>query len=198
MLTTFVFIKKQNFKITKINLLEKLQEKKFRWLSFEKKFISSKINLSSYFCTKYKLNYFTYLRLTRRILKISLVVGKVFGCGLTNYISLDTSKRNKSGLNEKYNLKLLSWKDSRFFYGSLLKCRRNFTSYTIWLRNVFYNEIVEKTFLLFSNWSGIVSYFSNLEINQLKKRLLKKKKKNFFFLRKKPRVFSKITLKNLN
>ncbi|MBP7859348.1 50S ribosomal protein L19 [Patescibacteria group bacterium] len=73
-----------------------------------------------------------------------------FGLGLHGYYNLDLSKKQRLTTRNNYVSKLQIKKDSRFFYGVIIARKLNFLNSTITLRNVFYNEVMEKTFPVFS------------------------------------------------
>ena len=89
-------------------------------------------------------------------------------------------------------------KDSWFFFGLCLFKKNNFFNTTLTIRNVFYNEIIEKTFFLFNIRNKIVTKLFKEEFSNCPSVVKNiKKKKNFSFIWKKPRANSKFLLKEI-
>jgi ribosomal protein L19 len=83
-------------------------------------------------------------------------------------------------------------RDTRYFYGLVISRKINFLSTTLKIRNVFYNEIMEKTYPIFNIRNTLVS---ELPLNTLTHFLTiflknKKKKKTFYHIRDYPRAMS--------
>lgn len=110
--------------------------------------------------------------------------GTFFGLATHTYYSLELSKKQKLMKRNPYKSKLQVKKDSRFFYGLVLSRRINFLSSTITIRNVFYNQIMEKTFPLFSVRNTLVGELEQGSFTHFLATFLKntKKKKNFFHI----------------
>jgi len=85
---------------------------------------------------------------------------------------------------DNYIAKLQIKKDSRFFYGFVLSRRLNFLSSTLTLRNVFYNEIMEKTFPLFSIRNTLVGEIARKNVKHFLAPYITniKYKKRFFYI----------------
>lgn len=142
------------------------------------------------------LNYLTYLPCSWRIIRSLVQPGTFFGLATHTYYSLELSKKQKLMKWNHYLAKLQVKKDSRFFYGLVLSRRVNFLSTTVTLRNVFYNQIMEKTYPIFSIWNTLVGTLQKGTYKHFLATFLKnrKKKKNFYHIRNYPRAFGRITL----
>jgi len=145
-------------------------------------------------------NYLEYPYITRKIIKNLIVPGKFFGLALHSYYSLELTKKMKLTKWNFYINKLQIKPDTRFFYGLIISWKLNYLSTTVTLRNVFYNEVMEKTFPLFSIWNTLVGNLSDYNIKHFLSNFLRntKNKKWFFNIWNHPRAISRITLTDLN
>lgn len=132
------------------NILVELQAKKLlRMRLGSKSFI--KFNLTRSFDPKLAFNYIDYPSTMRRSIRLLYTTGDFFGLGLHTYYSNEISRKQKLLNQNYYNTKLQVKSDSRYFYGLVISRRINFLSTSLTIRNVFYNEIMEKSFPLFSS-----------------------------------------------
>lgn len=177
------------------SILEVIQHKKVIRL-WSSAWSNIKWNLSKTFLWKFDFNLFDYPLITRFLIKKIYQAGIFFGLGVHTYYSLDFSKKIKLTTKNFHKLKLNSKKDSWFFYGLAISWHLNFLSSTIKIWNVFYNQIIEKTFPLFSIRNTLVGEINSKRLEHFLTFLLKNKwqKKNFFSLRNHPRMISRITL----
>lgn len=175
-------------------LLDLISKKKLKKLLFLPKF-SAKMGLFKFYQPAVKGNYVNYSFLINRIFKALFVSGSIIGIGHTNYYSLDFSKKNKSLSKKKYLNKLNVKKESWFFYGICISKKNKMLASTVKLWNVYYNEIIEKTFLLFNPRNSVLETLKPTLLINASKYDGHSLKKKWFFLRKKPRQYSKITLR---
>ena len=166
-----------------------IEQKKLRWLLSSEKFLP-KFNLSQNFSIN-NIIYLFYFWINWILVKQSFKSSRFIGIGFSYYYTFGLSKRQLSLNWNKYKLKLINKKDSWFFYGIILSVRNWFVQSTVTIWNVFYNEIIEKTFFLFNIWNTLtqsipLDFFKNFS---LKKNFWKRSKN--FFLRKLPRLYSK-------
>lgn len=186
---------KYSYISTWLNLLKKLQVKKFTRIWNSKK---SEIKYLFLWTFQKKNNnlYLNIPSLIQRILKQYIKPGIFFGLGVRGYYTLDTSKKVWWTIKNKYKIKLQVKKDSWFFYGLVIAWKLNFLSSTITLWNVFYNEIMEKTFPLFSIRNTLVGEIKSSNLKHFFSIYLKNKweKKKFFYVWNYPRAVNKIIL----
>lgn len=178
------------------NIIQLLQLKKFNE-QLENDIYSSKFKFKFFFDNIYECNYISYNIITRRIFWHFYKSGNFIGINFMSHYQLDLSKRTWSLQKNLFMLKILSKKDSRFYYGLCVAKKNNFLASTALIWNVFYNEIIEKWLFLFSDRNESISQISFYSINQI---IFSKFKKNnfwwkFFFLRSKPWADSKIWFK---
>lgn len=177
------------------NTLVKLQNK---WLSRLDLFESNRVEFDfSWSLDKFRnLNYLEYPPATRKIIKNLITPGRFFGLALHSYYSLELSKKMKLTKWNFYISKLQVKPDTRFFYGLIISWKLNYLSTTVTLWNVFYNEVMEKTFPLFNIWNTLVSDLSGFHVKHFLSTFLRntKNKKRFFNIRNHPRATSWITL----
>ena len=180
----------------KPNILFHLQVKKFHRLRQLPKF-DVKFNFSRSYNRKLYLDYLDYPVVILWIFWTIFKTGIFFGLGVHGYYTLDLSKKQKFGGRADYFSKLQIKKDSRFFYGVVLTRHLNFLSSTLKIRNVFYNEIMEKTLPLFSIRNTLVSELPRAGVKHFLAPYISriKKWKKFFYLWNYPRAECKITLK---
>lgn len=188
---------KSNYK-TSPNVLVKLQSKRL-----------AKMNLTSPMKVEFdfmkaadkvwNFNYLDYPFATRRIIKKLIIPGKFYGLALHSYYSLELSRKTKLINWNFYTTKLQVKPDTRFFYGLIISWKLNYLATTITIWNVFYNEIMEKTFPLFSVRNTLVSDLSSFWIKHFLSTFLRniKNKKKFFNIWNHPRSTSRVTLSNL-
>lgn len=157
-----------------------------------------KWNLNRSFDKTIDYNLFDYPNSTWRVIKLIYKPGIFFGLGTHGYYSLDVSKKQKLTTKNFHKLKLNIKKDSRFFFGLVISRHLNFLSSTFKIWNVIYNEIIEKTFPIFSMRNTLVSELQNNWIKHFLSFFLKRKwnKKRFFSIWNHPRMVSRITLVN--
>ncbi len=175
--------------------LQLLQHKWVFWLwNLEKTDI--KWDVSSTFNKNLDIYLFDYPPLTRRVIKFLYQPGVFFGLAAWSYYSGDFSKKRKLTTKNFYKLKLSTKWDGKFFFGLLISRHLNFLSSTVKIRNVFYNEIIEKTFFLFNNWNSLVGNLQNTKMWHFLAFFLKnrRRKKKFLSIRQHPRVISWIVL----
>lgn len=103
-----------------------------------------------------EFNYFEYPRLSWKLFRLIFTNSDFFGLGQHSYYTLEISKKHWLSTKNYYLTKLNIKKDSWFFYGLVVSWKINFLSSTITLWNVFYNEIMEKTFPIFSSRNTLV------------------------------------------
>lgn len=188
---------KDNYKISS-NVLVKLQNKKLARMALTE---PSKVEFDF---TKAKdrfwnFNYLDYPFATRRVIKKLIVPGKFYGLALHSYYSLELSRKVKLTNWNFYVTKLQVKPDTRFFYGLVISWKLNYLSTTITIWNVFYNEIMEKTFPLFNVWNTLVSDLSSFWVKHFLSTFLRnvKNKKKFFDIWNHPRSTSRVTLVDL-
>lgn len=177
----------------KKNILFFLSQKKLIWLMWNPK-ATVKFNLMVALKNKYQINYFLYFYISRKFFKYILKKTKIFGIATPSFYNFSSQKKQKLSSKNLFKIKLLSWKDNRFFFGIVLKIKKRFLNSTITIRNVFYNEIIEKTFFLFNVWNTVSQ---SLNISEVKQNFFKKsikKKSNYFFLWSYPWSYSKVLL----
>lgn len=155
-----------------------------------------KWNLTNCFIWKIDFNLFDYPLVTRWLIKEFYFPGIFFGLGVHSYYSFDFSKKFKLTTKNFHKLKLNIKKDSWFFYGLAISWRLNFLSSTIKIWNVFYNQIIEKTFPIFSIRNTLVGEINSKRLEHFLTFFLKNKwwKKKFFSLWNHPRMISWIVL----
>lgn len=183
--------------LLKKNLVEILEQKKFWWLMYNPKAFS-KYNLLNALQRDNKsyLNLCEYSTVNWWVIRQIFWNSKLLGIGVPSYYTFGVSKRQKLLNWNLYQLKLTSKKDSWFFFGLVISVRNWFLNSTVLIRNVFYNEIVEKTFLIFNIWNILLQ---SISINLVKQSFFKKrlrKKTKLFFLWTLPRIYSKFILLN--
>lgn len=139
-------------------------------------------------------NYLYFFHCNRKIISLILKKTKIFGIGSPSYYNFGVLKWQKSSSLNKYQLKLNSWRDSWFFFGIVLKTKWNFlnSSLTVW--NVFYNEVIEKSFFLFNIRNILSQSISIFDTKQIFFKKSFKKKTTLYHIWKWPRAFSKITI----
>lgn len=142
------------------------------------------------------INLLTYTPCSWKLIRTLVKPGTFFGLATHTYYSLELSKKQKLMKRNPYKSKLQVKKDSRFFYGLVLSRRINFLSSTLTIRNVFYNQIMEKTFPLFSVRNTLVGELEQGTFTHFLATFLKntKKKKNFYHIWNYPRAFGWIAL----
>lgn len=179
----------------KKNLIEVLEQKKFWWLILNPKALS-KYNLLKASNISNKINLYEYSLINWWLLREVFWNSKILGIGTPSYYTFGLSKWQKLLNWNWYQLKLTGKKDSWFFFGIILSVWNWFLNSTVIVRNVFYNEIIEKTFFVFNIWNILIQTISVNSVKQsfFKKRLRKKTK--LFFLRSLPRIYSKFLLLN--
>lgn len=187
-------LKFSNYK-TSPNLLCNLQVKKLIWFSDLSR-ASVRFQFTDALDLKLDFNYLHYPWIARWIFWLMFTKSDFFGLGLHGYYSLEISKKQKLANWNLYLSKLNIKKDSWFFYGLVISRHINFLSSTITLRNVFYNEIMEKTFPIFSTWNTLVGHlqvgsFKHFLSNFLRNRKFKKKLRSIWNY---PRATCRITL----
>lgn len=175
--------------------LEAIQHKKVVWL-WTSAWSHIKWNLSKTFFKKLDFNLFDFPLVTWILIKKIYHTGIFFGLGVHSYYSLDFSKKIKLTTKNFHKLKLSTKKDSWFFYGLVISWHLNFLSSTIKIWNVFYNQIIEKTFPLFSIRNTLVDEINSKRLEHFLTLFLKNKwdKKKFFSLRNHPWMVSRIIL----
>lgn len=137
-----------------------------------------------------------YSRIAWKLFRTIFTKSDFFGLGLHGYYSLEISKKQKLSTKNFYLTKLNIKKDSWFFYGLVICWRINFLSSTVTIWNVFYNEIMEKTFPIYSIRNTLVGNlqpgtFRHFLSSFLKNRKLKKKLRSIWNY---PRATCRITL----
>lgn len=175
------------------NILSSLEYKKLNKLLENPKALV-KFNLTKALNKYTNFNLLKFVYISWRIIKLILKGIKIFGVGVPSYYTFGSSKRQKLISKNPFKLKLSCKKDSRFFFGIVLSKWNWFLNSSIIVWNVFYNEIIEKTFFIF-NERNILS--QNVDINVTKQIFFKKKlkkKSTCFYLRSFPRIYSKIIL----
>lgn len=130
-------------------ILNLLSKKKINNFFLSQKFLF-KMNLVNFYQPKITLNYSVYPILLNKIIRQFLRAGTIIGVGHNNYYSLEFSKKFKFDKKKLYLSKLNVKKESRFFYGICISKKNNLLNSTITLRNVYYNEIIEKSFFIFN------------------------------------------------
>ena len=177
------------------NLLFLIQSKRLRRFRTSTK-AAIKIDFTASFDKILNYNYIDFPPAARWIVWIIFTAGGFFGLGIHGYYSIDLSKKQRLASKNNYLSKLHLKKDSWFFYGVLMTRKLNFLNSTITLRNVFYNEIMEKTFPIFSIWNSLLGALPALSIQHFLSPYLRNKryKKKFFYLRNYPRAVSRIVL----
>ena len=177
------------------NFITILEQKKFRWLLLNPKALT-KYNLTKALTKNSKLNLLIYPVINRWVIWQLYSNSKILGVGIPTYYTFGLSKWQKLLNKNWYQLKLAGKKDSWFFFGLVISIKNWFLNSTLIIRNVFYNEIVEKTFFVFNIRNVLIQSISLNMVKQsfFKKRLWKKTK--LFFLWKLPRIYSKFILLN--
>lgn len=175
------------------NILFKLEQKKLnKFLENPKALV--KFNLSKAFDETSNLNYLNYYYISWRLIRLILKKTKIFGIGVPSYYALGTSKWKKLTSISPFQLKLSFKKDSWFFFGIVISKKNWFLNSSLIIWNVFYNEIIEKTFFLFNEWNVLSQ---DVDIKSTKQIFFKKwlwKKSKLFFLWSFPWVYSKVLL----
>jgi ribosomal protein L19 len=174
-------------------ILFKLEQKKLNRLLENPKALV-KFHLTKALNERWNFNYLRYFYISRKIIKLIFKKLKIFGIGIPSYYIFGSSKWQKLVSKNPYKLKLSVKKDSWFFFGIVISKKNWFLNSSLIIRNVFYNEIIEKTFFLF-NERNILSQNININLTKqifFKKRL--KKKSTLFYLRSFPWVYSKVIL----
>jgi ribosomal protein L19 len=175
------------------NVLEYIEQKKLVWLIRNPKALV-KYNLTKALNEVNQINYLYFFYCNKRLVSLILKKTKIFGIGSPSYYNLGLSKWQKSSSMTKYQLKLNSWKDSWFFFGIVLRTKWNFLNSSLIVRNVFYNEIIEKSFFLF-NIRNVLSQSNNVfDTKQIFFKKTIKKKTTLYNIRSCPRAYSKITI----
>ncbi len=177
------------------NLLFWLQIKKFWWLRNSAR---AMVKLP-FLLTPRTYSFSSYLEFPLTSWKIiwqKLTSGIFFGLGLHGYYNLDLSKKQRLTTRNNYVSKLQIKKDSRFFYGVIIARKLNFLNSTITLRNVFYNEVMEKTFPVFSIRNTLVGPILKNRLRHFLSPYLwnKRYKKKFYYLRNYPWAVNRIVL----
>lgn len=142
------------------------------------------------------INYFEYSRLSRWLFRIIFSKSDFFGLGQHSYYTLDISRKQRLSTKNFYLTKLNIKKDSWFFYGLVVSRKINFLSSTVTLWNVFYNEIMEKTFPIFSIWNTLVGHLKVGTFKHFLSNFLRnwKYKKKLWAVWNYPRAICRITL----
>lgn len=179
----------------KKNLIELLEQKKFWWLMMNPKALN-KYNLFKALNKSTKSQLFDYCLLNWWLIWQIFWSSKIIGFGTPSYYTFGLSKWQKLLNWNWYQLKLTGKKDSWFFFGVVLSVWNWFLNSTVIVWNVFYNEIIEKTFFIFNIWNILIQ---PILLESVKQSFFKKwlwKKKKLFFLRFLPRIYSKFILLN--
>ena len=179
--------------LNKKNCIEILEQKKFWWFLFNPKALT-KYNLNKVLKKSSSLILLNYPIINRKLIRYSFLQSRIIGVGTPTYYTFGVSKWQKLLNNNKYQLKLSGKKDSWFFFGIVISMRNWFLNSTFIIWNVFYNEIIEKTFFLFNTWNVLIQ---SISVNSVKQSFFKKwlkKKAKLFFLWKLPRIYSKFIL----
>ena len=167
------------------------QKKLWRFISNPKFYV--KFNLQKTFGID-NINYLLYFWINKWLIRNVFSGSKFLGFGTPNYYTFGLSKRQRSLNWNKYKLKLTYKKDNWFFYGIVISLRNWFLHSTVTIRNVFYNEIVEKTFFLFNIWNVLIQTISTDFLKQAN--IIKSiwKRSKFFHLWRLPWLYSKFSL----
>lgn len=177
----------------KKKILNLVEQKKLNWLIWNPKALI-KYNLIKAFNPFSQLNYLSNFYCNWWLINLTFTTTKLIGVGAPVYYSFGPIKWQKTNLWNQYQLKLNIWKDNWFLFGIVIKIKKKFltTSLTIW--NVFYNEIIEKTFFLFNVRNVLNQTISIPEVKQIffKKKIWKKTK--LYFIWSYPRSYSKVVL----
>lgn len=155
-----------------------------------------KFNFNRSFDVNLDFNYIDFPMSMWRAIRLIYKSGIFFGLGLHTYYSNEISWKQKLLNKNYYTSKLQIKKDSRYFYGLVLSRKLNFLSTTVTLRNVFYNEIMEKKYPIFSARNTLVSQLESGTVKHFLSTFLKNKKnkKTFYHIRNYPRALSRIVL----
>ena len=124
--------------------------------------------------------------------------GLFFGLGLASFYSLDlTWKKKFIGGNSYWFKSDVKW-DIWFFYGILVRRHLNLLNGSITIRNVFYNELMEKTFSIFNIWNTLLGEVPGRWLTHLLWPYLINLswKKNLLFLWQYSRAQQRITFKS--
>ncbi len=177
------------------DIIANLQNKNLKQLLGKSRAVA-RFNFPQTLDEKLNINYLIYPISSWRVIRSLVEPGTFFGLATHTYYTLELGKKQKLINWKPYLSKLQVKKDSRFFYGLVLSRRVNFLSSTVTIRNVFYNEIMEKTFPLFSVWNTLVGKLEQGTFKHFLATFLKNKKnkKNYFHIWNYPRAFGRITL----
>lgn len=146
---------------------------------------------------KLDINFLNYPPVARWAIKTLCRPGCFFGLATHTYYTNEISKKFYPVRKKWYLSKAELKRDTRYFYGLVISRKINFLSTTVKIRNVFYNEIMEKTYPIFNIRNTLVSELSVKSLTHFLTIFLKnkKKKKTFFHIRNYPRAMSWITFK---
>lgn len=173
----------------KSSILNNLEQKKLRRFILNPKF-SIKFNLQKIFGLD-NINYLLYSWVNKWLIWNIFNNSKFIGVGTPNYYTFGLSKWQRSLSKNKYNLKLTNKWDNWFFYGIVISIWNWFLQSTLTLWNVFYNEIIEKTFFLFNIWNVLIQSISSDLLKQVALKKISWKWSKLFYLWKLPWLFSK-------
>jgi hypothetical protein len=138
----------------------------------------------STFNHKFNFNYLQYHFAAWWIFWNLFLKPKFFGLAQRAYYTLEPSKKLNLLNKNFYKLKIQLKKDTWFFYGIVISKKINFLSSSITIWNVFYNQVMEKTFQIFNIWNFLLSGLKTQVLQHSLTWFIKHKwfKRKFYFI----------------